>query len=130
MEFIECGWIEPSDREWASPAFIFPKRRSAIATSSPPGLPRSSDRAAKLVSASNRCAMRFAWWRYMCVHHWTWTSPPTWGCVEYMVLAPGYEDLHEQGIFVALVPQDGGFGGNTLADVDANARTRPSHAPV
>ena len=22
MEFIECGWIEPSDSEWASPAFI------------------------------------------------------------------------------------------------------------
>ena len=25
-EFIERGWIEPSDSEWASPAFILPKR--------------------------------------------------------------------------------------------------------
>ena len=25
-EFIERGWIEPSDSEWASPAFIVPKR--------------------------------------------------------------------------------------------------------
>ena len=25
MEFIERDWIEPSDSEWASPAFIFPK---------------------------------------------------------------------------------------------------------
>ena len=25
-EFIERGWIEPSDSEWASPAFIMPKR--------------------------------------------------------------------------------------------------------
>ena len=25
-EFIERGWIEPSDREWASPAFIVPKK--------------------------------------------------------------------------------------------------------
>ena len=26
MEFIERGWIEPSDSEWASPAFIVPKK--------------------------------------------------------------------------------------------------------
>ena len=26
MEFIEAGWIEPSDSEWASPAFIVPKK--------------------------------------------------------------------------------------------------------
>ena len=25
-EFIERGWIEPSDSEWASPAFIVPKK--------------------------------------------------------------------------------------------------------
>ena len=25
-EFIERGWIEPSDSEWASPAFIAPKK--------------------------------------------------------------------------------------------------------
>ena len=25
MKFIESGWIEPSDSEWASPAFIVPK---------------------------------------------------------------------------------------------------------
>ena len=25
MEFVECGWMEPSDSEWASPAFIVPK---------------------------------------------------------------------------------------------------------
>ena len=25
-EFIEQGWIEPSDSEWASPAFIVPKK--------------------------------------------------------------------------------------------------------
>ena len=28
-EFIERGWIEPSDSEWASPAFIVPRRRRA-----------------------------------------------------------------------------------------------------
>ena len=27
MEFIELGWIEPSDSEWASPAFIVPKKQ-------------------------------------------------------------------------------------------------------
>ena len=26
MQFIERGWIEPSDSEWASPAFIVPKK--------------------------------------------------------------------------------------------------------
>ena len=26
MEFIERGWIEPSDSEWASPVFIVPKK--------------------------------------------------------------------------------------------------------
>ena len=26
-EFIERGWIEPSDSEWASPAFIVPKKK-------------------------------------------------------------------------------------------------------
>ena len=26
MEFIERGWIEPFDTEWASPAFIVPKK--------------------------------------------------------------------------------------------------------
>ena len=26
MEFIERGWIEPSDSEWTSPAFIIPKK--------------------------------------------------------------------------------------------------------
>ena len=25
-EFIERGWIQPSDSEWASPAFIVPKK--------------------------------------------------------------------------------------------------------
>ena len=25
-EFIERGWIEPSDSEWARPAFIVPKK--------------------------------------------------------------------------------------------------------
>ena len=25
-EFIEWGWIEPSDSEWASPAFMVPKK--------------------------------------------------------------------------------------------------------
>ena len=27
IEFIERGWTEPSDSEWANPAFIFPKKR-------------------------------------------------------------------------------------------------------
>ena len=26
VEFFERGWIEPSDNEWASPAFIVPKK--------------------------------------------------------------------------------------------------------
>ena len=26
MEFIEHGWIEPSDSEWASLAFVVPKK--------------------------------------------------------------------------------------------------------
>ena len=28
-EFIERGWIKPSDSEWASPAFIVPKKEKA-----------------------------------------------------------------------------------------------------
>ena len=28
MEFIERGWIEPSDSEWAGPAFIIPKKEN------------------------------------------------------------------------------------------------------
>ena len=28
-EFIERGWIEPSDSEWASPAFVVPKKEKS-----------------------------------------------------------------------------------------------------
>ena len=30
MEFIERGWIEPSDSGWASPAFIVPKKEKGV----------------------------------------------------------------------------------------------------
>ena len=48
----------------------------------------------------------------------------------HMVFALGHEDLHEQGIPVALVPYEGGPSGDALADVHIDARAHVSRAYV